>query len=120
MALGMLTFPQSSPAREVVTLFAKFTGNGTSAPTGVDGRGVTVARTGVGVFAVTFPVTITAAVLLGLHVQLVGVNADNYQVVATINAGNVEVRIRDHDAALAAVDLTTSDTVFVTAYYQQT
>jgi dTDP-4-amino-4,6-dideoxygalactose transaminase len=119
MSIGSHTYPATDYDRGVVTFRAKFTGNGTSAPTGVAGRGASVSRSDVGVFLVTFPVTVTAAALLGLRVQLVGVNADNYQVVATINAGNVEVRIRDHDAALAAVDLTSNDTVFVSIDYLQ-
>lgn len=120
MAVDSTLWPIRATDRETVAMHARFVGASTSAPTGVEGRGVSVSRSGAGTYQVTFPTTITTSNLAGLHVQLLQAADSNLTVTAAISSGKIVLTVKDPEAgtAFTATDLSSSETCLVTATVQ--
>lgn len=89
--IDSLTAPVRSADQFMVALFAQFTGNGSSAPSNVRGRGVSVTRTAAGTYEVTFPATLTLAMMRGLQLALTQAAASKYELQATISGGKLVI-----------------------------
>lgn len=122
MGLGRAGSPVSCLTPGICFVPVKFTGNGASDPTGVEGRGVTVVRNGA---AGRYLITITDQNSKGGTIDIWGVQAtiltdsarDLTVLVRAISETNrtVEIQVQDlvDGAAPAAFDLTSSHQCYV-------
>lgn len=98
----------------LVVLTAGFTGNGSSAPTGVEGKGVSVARTGTGVYVVTLPGTGSMDIRT-THVAVVGTDFTRTWVSAISEAART-VTITSQAADGTPTDLSSSQLCRLTVW----
>lgn len=118
MAIDCLTAPVRAGDDFMVGLLAQFTGNGSSAPSNVRGKSVTVERTGTGTYRITFPTTLTLANLRGVDLTILQAAGTNYTLTATITSGKLVITAKDPEdvTPFTAVDLASTEQVLVTAW----
>lgn len=94
---------------ELVEIKVRMVGTGAAAPTKVYGRGVTIARSGVGVYTLTFAASpgTYCGYTWGIDASTPG-NVKNHDVVLTATSSTV-ITVNFYDAAAAAHDLAASE-----------
>lgn len=106
MAIDSMLWPVKAADRALVALLAQFTGNGTGAPGSVRGRGVSVTRTGVGTYEVTFPTTLTKAQFRGLQLALLQAAGTKYELQAALTeGGGLALTVKSGGAGFTAAHL---------------
>jgi hypothetical protein len=102
-------YPDRSSEPELRTVEVRLLGTGASAPTKVYGKGITVARTGAGVYTLTFSASpgTYAGCLPGLDATTPG-DIKNHSVICTATSATV-ITVNFYDAAAAARDLAAAE-----------
>ncbi len=106
MPLSRSLSPVRGLGNALVVLAGRFTGNDAGAPAGVVGRGLTVTRTGAGVYRVALPGKQTVDVYFGdAKVD----SATDLRTNVNVDRANRTMDVTVRDSANAAFDLTPSD-----------
>lgn len=114
MALNRRLSTPKALQHSLVQHFGQITGDGTTAPSVFEMKGVTsIGRTGVGILTVVLPGTGTVE-LLSCTLTCLSAN-DRLAMVQSYVAATRTLTVRIEDAAAANTDLTSSDKLFIHA-----